>query len=67
MPPVRKIYLNGIDKELNITKATQVNISKDKDFIYLDKLPDGNWRLVYTSNIIEDFSKIKSFDIIREN
>jgi len=35
--------------------------------LHLDKLDDGTWRLIYNENLIEDFSKVKSFKIIREN
>lgn len=39
----RSIKLEGIDKKLEISKAT--TIKSDKEFIYLDKLEDGTWRL----------------------
>jgi hypothetical protein len=29
-------------------------------------MPDGSWRIIYNANLIPDFSKVKSFKIIRE-
>lgn len=49
---------------LEISKATTVKSSKD--FIHLDKLNDGTWRLIWSENLIPDFSTVTSFDVIRE-
>ena len=60
----RSIEIEGLDKTLEISKATSVRT--DKEMIHLDQLPDGTWRLIYNANLIPDFSKVKSFKIIRE-
>lgn len=60
----RFIELKGLDILLELTKVTAVKTNKN--MIHLDQLPDGTWRLIYNGNMIEDFSKIESMNIIRE-
>jgi hypothetical protein len=52
--------------ELELDKATKVSAS-DKEFIYLEQMPDGKWQLTYTGNTIPDFSKVDGFRVIRED
>lgn len=61
----RFIDINGIKKRLSISRVTEVKTTKQ--FIHLDELKDGSWRLCYTSGTIPDLTKVDSFDIIREN
>ena len=61
----RSIKLNGINKELILSKATAVKT--DNNMIHLDELKDGSWRLIYNGNMIPDFSKITSLEIVRED
>lgn len=42
-----------------ITEVKQVSVDVDKEFIYLDKLPDGSWRLTYTKNLKDRFVLIE--------
>lgn len=60
----RSIKLDGLDKELVLSKATAVKT--EKQMIHLDQLPDGTWRLIYNANMIPNFTKLKSMTIIRE-
>lgn len=60
-----KVNLEGTDKVLELSKATA--IKGNKKMIHFDELDDGTWRLIFSKDMIEDFSKIKSFEIIREN
>lgn len=54
-----------MDKVLELSKATAI---KDKKrMIHLDELEDGTWRLIFSKDLIEDFTKIKSLKIIRED
>ena len=62
----RAINLNGLDKELELSKVSEVKVS-NKEFIYLDKLDNGTWRLCYTKDTINDIKELISLDIIREN
>jgi len=61
----RFIKINGIDKELELSKA--VSVKTDKQMIHLDQLSDGSWRLIYNSKLIPDFTKVKNFEIIRKD
>lgn len=61
----RWIKINGVDRKLQISRVAALNTTKQ--FIHLDELKDGSWRLCYTSNTIKDFTKVNSFDIIRED
>jgi hypothetical protein len=53
------------DIELNITKAALVNADA-AEFIYLEKMKDGTFRLTATKNLIEDFSVVDCLKINRE-
>ena len=61
----RTIHLNGVDKELQLSKVAKINVS-EKEFIYLDKLPDGTWRLCYTGSTIPDITKLRSMEVVRK-
>jgi hypothetical protein len=61
----RFIKINGIDKELELSKA--VSVKTNKQMIHLDQLSDGSWRLIYNSELIPDFTKVKNFEIIRKD
>lgn len=61
----RAIEIEGLDVTLELSKATAIKSSKE--MIHLDKLPDGTWRLIYSDSLIEDFSKVKSLKMVRED
>lgn len=61
----RAIRIKGTDKELELSKV--VSVKTDKQMIHFDQLKDGTWRLIYNGNLIEDISKVKWFEIIRED
>ena len=59
-------YSNGeASKELEIGKASSVKT--DKEFIYFEKMKDGKWRLTFSESVVEDFSKIEGFRVLRED
>lgn len=60
-----KVNLEGTDLVMELSKATRLKTKKN--MIHFDQLEDGTWRLMFSGDLIEDFSKIKSFEIIREN
>lgn len=60
-----KVKLDGTDITLELSKATAIQGAKK--MIHFDELDDGTWRLIFSKDMIEDFSKIKSFEIIRED
>ena len=64
----RAIRLNGINKELELERVTQINhLKNDYEFINLEKMKDGKWRLTYTSDTIPDIRDLQSLEIIRED
>lgn len=60
----RAVLLDGLGTELVLSKVTAVKT--DKQMIHLDQLEDGTWRLIYNSNLIPDFTLLKSMTIVRE-
>lgn len=61
----RFIKIAGIDKLLELSKVVSVDI--EKKMINIEELPNGTWRLIYTKSLIDDFSKVEGFEIIRED
>ncbi len=61
----RSIVLEGIDKELELSKVTAIKVSH-KEFIYLDKLDNGTWRLAYTEPTIPEIKELEAMIIKRE-
>lgn len=59
-----KINLTGASTTLEITKFATPAV--EKEFIHLDKMPDGSWRLLFN---VEGFEvpDIESFEFIRED
>lgn len=54
------------DIKLVLNKAEIVN-SSGNNFIYIEEMNDGNWRLVATKDIIDDFRDIDCLKFHREN
>lgn len=61
----RAIKIEGLDKELELSKV--VAVKTDKQMIHIDPLPDGTWRLIYNSKLIPDFKDVEGFTVIRED
>jgi len=61
-------FKDGTTKELEIGKAVVMNGQSEhtSDKIYLEQMKDGKWRLLYTEDVIEDFTEVKGFNVIRE-
>jgi len=62
----RSIYLNGIDVELPLSKVTALKLP-DVEMIHLDKLQDGTWQMIYTTETIPEIKELISVDIKRED
>jgi hypothetical protein len=62
-------FLDGTTKELKIGKAVAMNGQSEHTSgkIYLEQMKDGDWRLLYTEDVIEDFTKVKGFNVVRED
>jgi hypothetical protein len=52
------------DIELDLGKAVLID-TPSADFIYIEKMNDGKWRLTATKSVIEDFSKVQGIMIER--
>ena len=59
-------FRDGTEKTFPISKATRIK-SSGIDMLHFDKLPDGTWRLTFSDAITDDFSRIESFTIHRED
>ena len=57
-------FKDGTSRILELSKATAIR--SDVGLLHLDKFKDGTWRLTFSYDIAEDFSKITSLEIIRE-
>jgi len=64
--PYRAIALKGLDKELEISKATLIRKTK-KQFIHFDELDDGTWRVVWTEGTIPDFKDVQALEVLRND
>lgn len=53
---------SAAEKVLTISKGSAVKIKAQ--FLHLDELPDGTWRITYSSLMIPDFMKLKSLDFL---
>ena len=53
------------DIELEISKAVAIN--SPKKMFNLEELPDGTYRLIWSKDLVENFSEIIGIDIIRED
>jgi hypothetical protein len=56
---------DGTVKELEVGKVIAMN-SNQGGKIYLEELNDKKWRLLYTEDIIPDFSKVMGFNVCRK-
>jgi hypothetical protein len=57
-------FKDGTSKIIELSKATAIR--SEVGLLHLDKFKDGTWRLTFSNDIAEDFSKITSLDMIRE-
>jgi hypothetical protein len=56
---------DGSEKRLELSKATKLKM--DASLLHLDKLKDGTWRLIWSEDIVDQFSDIDFIDINRED
>lgn len=53
---------------LELSKCALIKLKPAQaEFIHLDKLKDGTWRLVYTGSTIPDITQVEALRIIRED
>lgn len=61
----RAIKIEGLDTELVLSKVTAINV--DKKMIELTELPDGTWRLIYSTSVVPDWKDVISLTMVRED
>ena len=58
-------FIDGTEKRLLLSKATKLNL--DGGMLHLDKFKDESWRLIWSTDLIDDFSTLKNIEIYRED
>jgi len=57
------VFKDGTIKKMPITKVAKINT--DKEVIEISRLPSGDYRLLFSSSLIDEFSDVKCLDIKR--
>ncbi len=63
----RSIVLEGLDKDLVLGKVVEIKRCDGLQFIYLEEMKDGKWRLTYTTDTIPDITKLEALRIKRDD
>jgi len=58
-------FKDGSEKELKLSRATL--IKTEKQFVNLDQLKDGSWRLIWSEGLIGDFAQVEGFEVRRKD
>lgn len=65
---MRANFKDGSFKEFKITRAVKLNLSDESDQrIYLESLPDGTFRLMWTEGMLDEFSELVNLEMIRDD
>jgi len=59
----RAIEFVGIDKTIEVGKAVKIN--GPKNFLYLEEMPNGQYRITW-SGMFDELKDISAFKMIRE-
>jgi hypothetical protein len=62
---VNIVFKDGTVKKLPIVKAAKINTKKE--VIEISRLPSGDYRLLFSSSLIDEFSDVERFDIERKD
>ena len=62
---VRINFNDGTDP-VDLELVAAAAIKTEQQCIHIDQMKDGKFRLIYNSNLIPDFTKVKDLEIIRE-
>lgn len=58
-------FKDGQTKDLPIAKATSVKTKKQ--MINFDQMEDGQWRIIWTPDLIPDMTQVVNFEIVRDD
>jgi hypothetical protein len=61
---IRINFNDGTYKDLELSKA--VTVKTKNEMLNLEKLQDGTWRMIWNESLIEDFTKVVNFEVVRE-
>lgn len=61
----RKLKLVGTDLEFNIEKAVAIK-ADIPTVLNLERLPNGNYKLLFNNKVIPDFAAVQSIEVVRE-
>jgi hypothetical protein len=62
---LRIVFKDGTTKDLEVCKVTAIRA--DIGMLHMDKLKNDMWRLTYTNDITEEFSKVDRIEVVRED
>lgn len=62
---IRLNYIDGTFDDLELSRA--VAIKTPNKTMNLEELKDGTWRLIWTEGLIQDFSKLKNIEVVRDD
>ena len=66
--PRRALKVNLNDgTSIDIELGKHVQLRTNRPALYIEPLNDGKYRLAYDVDLIPDFSKVTSIDVIRED
>ncbi len=54
-------------RELELSKVQQVDLTIDREFVYLEKRKDGTWSMSYTKKTIPEVSILSVMEMRRDN
>ena len=54
-------------KEIDLHKVSQINLSDDKEFIFIEKLKSGDWIMAYTADTMGDVNMLKNIGISKRS
>jgi hypothetical protein len=64
---MRANFKDGSHNDFKITRAVKLNVKDDDKRIYLESLPDGTFRLMWTAGMLDEFSELVNLEMIRED
>lgn len=59
------VFKDGSVKKLPITKCAKINTKKE--FIEISRLPSGDYRLLFSGSLIDEFSDVKCLEVERDD
>ena len=49
----------------DVSRVTEINLSEGRqNFVHIDELKDGTWRITYTKGAVGDLTRVRSFELV---